>query len=143
MPNNQKLVDVTASLAVFNLTVKNFHWNVEGKGFFTIHSKLDELYASVDGHIDELAERVRQLNEFVPADFASFSKRSFVSGHENPIKDAEEGISKILEDMKAIINALTDLSVEYEDDPVTQDMLNEMSAAFQKEYWMYSAWKGN
>ena len=51
-----------ADLHVLYAKLHNYHWFVEGSGFFTMHAKLEELYDGVAEEIDAVAERI--LNAF-------------------------------------------------------------------------------
>ena len=51
---NQYLAD----LNVYYRKVQNYHWNVIGQGFFTVHAKLEEIYDGVNEKIDVVAERI-------------------------------------------------------------------------------------
>ena len=47
-----------SDLNVFCRKLQNYHWNVKGKDFFTVHSKLEEYYNNVNKQIDEIAEHI-------------------------------------------------------------------------------------
>ena len=51
-----------ANLQVHYTNLRNLHWNVKGKGFFVLHEQYEELYNDVAGKIDEVAERMLQLD---------------------------------------------------------------------------------
>ena len=51
-----------SDLNVFYRKLQNYHWNVKGKDFFTMHVKLEEYYDEINEQIDELAEHILMLN---------------------------------------------------------------------------------
>ena len=57
----EKLNLYLVNLNVLYRKVQNYHWNVVGKGFFTIHSKLEEFYDDLNGQIDDVAERILSI----------------------------------------------------------------------------------
>ena len=57
----EKLNLYLVNLNVLYRKVQNYHWNVAGKGFFTIHSKLEEFYDDLNGQIDDVAERILSI----------------------------------------------------------------------------------
>ena len=57
----EKLNLYLVNLNVLYRKVQNYHWNVVGKGFFTIHSKLEEFYNDLNGQIDDVAERILSI----------------------------------------------------------------------------------
>ena len=53
-----KLNEFLADLNVFYRKLQNYHWNVKGEDFFTVHAKLEELYDDINEQIDEIAEHI-------------------------------------------------------------------------------------
>ena len=53
-----KLNQFLSDLAVFYRKVQNYHWNVKGKDFFVVHSKLEEYYDEINEQIDEVGEHI-------------------------------------------------------------------------------------
>ena len=51
-----------SDLNVFYRKLQNYHWNVKGKDFFIMHTKLEEYYNEINEQIDELAEHILMLN---------------------------------------------------------------------------------
>ena len=47
-----------SDLAVFYRKLQNYHWNVKGNDFFTVHAKLEEYYDQVNEQIDEIGEHI-------------------------------------------------------------------------------------
>ena len=54
----QSLNELLADLNVFYRKLQNYHWNVQGKDFFRLHEKLEELYNKINEQIDEIAEHI-------------------------------------------------------------------------------------
>ena len=57
------LNDFLSDLNIFYRKLQNYHWNVRGKDFFVLHSKLEEYYDEVNKQIDEIAEHILMLGE--------------------------------------------------------------------------------
>ena len=55
------LNDFLSDLNIFYRKLQNYHWNVCGKDFFVLHSKLEEYYDEVNKQIDEIAEHILML----------------------------------------------------------------------------------
>ena len=53
-----KLNQFLSDLVVFYRKVQNYHWNVKGKDFFVVHSKLEEYYDEINEQIDEVGEHI-------------------------------------------------------------------------------------
>ena len=58
MELENKLNEFLADLNVFYRKLQNYHWNVQGKDFFQVHAKLEELYNEINEQIDEIAEHI-------------------------------------------------------------------------------------
>ena len=56
-----RLARVLADLSVLSLKTRNFHWNVTGPGFSELHKFFEAQYSTLEGEIDETAERSRTL----------------------------------------------------------------------------------
>ena len=79
----QQRVDIARSLGnvladSYTLYVKthNFHWNVTGPMFQTLHELFEVQYTELATAIDEIAERIRALGEYAPGSFKQFSELS-------------------------------------------------------------------
>lgn len=57
------LNDLLANYQLFYSNVRGFHWNITGEKFFELHAKFEEIYNDALLKIDEIAERVRTLDE--------------------------------------------------------------------------------
>ena len=61
MELENKLNEFLADLNIFYRKLQNYHWNIEGKDFFQVHVKLEELYDEINEQIDEIAEHIAIL----------------------------------------------------------------------------------
>ncbi|MBQ0130614.1 MAG: DNA starvation/stationary phase protection protein, partial [Comamonas sp.] len=56
------------------LTTHNFHWNVTGPMFNTLHTMFMGQYTELWNAVDPIAERIRSLGHFAPGSYAQFGK---------------------------------------------------------------------
>jgi starvation-inducible DNA-binding protein len=120
----------------------NYHWNVEGRGFFQLHAKLEELYDSVAGELDEVAERILQLGERPFATMKDYLANAKIKEVESKGISPDEVLSALQKDYEYVIESLKngiDIAGEA-DDPVTEDMLTGMLAGYEKNLWMIKAY---
>lgn len=61
------------------LTSHNYHWNVTGPMFRTLHLMFEEHYVELAEAVDEIAERIRSLGFPAPASYAAFAELSTVA----------------------------------------------------------------
>ena len=130
-----------ANLHVLYTKLHNYHWNVEGRGFFTIHAKLEELYDGVAEEIDAVAERILMLGERPLASMADYLK--YAELEEAPSEAIQSGeLDKVLlKDFQTLINNLrAGIEVAQEvGDEVTVDMMIGSLSNLEKSVWMLDA----
>ena len=119
------------------LKTQNYHWNVTGKMFQSLHLLFEEQYTEQAKAIDMIAERIRALGEFAPGSFAAFSKVSSIK-EESAIPSAEEMIHNLVHGNEAVVTTARDivsLADGCEDD-VTSDLMIERMQVHEKNAWM-------
>ena len=57
----QSLQQLLADFQVHYMNLRGFHWNIQGHGFFVLHSKFEEMYDDMAEKIDQIAERILML----------------------------------------------------------------------------------
>ena len=72
------LGDLLADSYSLYLKTHNFHWNVEGPMFRSLHLMFMEQYTDMWNALDEIAERIRALGHYAPGTYAEFLKRSTI-----------------------------------------------------------------
>ena len=83
------------------LTTHNFHWNVTGPMFQTLHLMFETQYNELALAVDLIAERIRSLGEYAPASYAEFAALSSVP-QEGDRPDAEEMIRRLVAGQEAV-----------------------------------------
>ncbi len=119
------------------LKTQNYHWNVTGKMFQSLHLLFEEQYTEQAKAIDMIAERIRALGEFAPGSFAAFSKVSSIK-EESAIPSAEEMIHNLVHGNEAVVTTareIVSLADGCEDD-VTSDLMIERMQVHEKNAWM-------
>jgi len=131
-----------ANLQVLYTKLHNYHWNIEGKGFFTIHAKLEEIYDGVNDEIDAVAERILQLGERPLATLADYLKVAEIKEVPSEGIQSEALIKSLLADFQTLINGLRagiELAQEVGDE-VTADMAIGSLKNLEKYVWMLDAY---
>ena len=119
------------------LKTQNFHWNVTGKEFYSLHIMFEKQYEELFEAIDEIAERVRSLGGHPEGSFEAFAKLADIQG-EKQILSAPEMMKQLLRDHEThICHMRKHLPfVEEAEDGATADMLNKRLAIHEKTAWM-------
>ncbi len=131
------LVTVLADTFATYLKTHNFHWNVTGPSFHSLHGMFDEQYNELHDSIDGIAERIRALGEKAPGSLAAFAKLTSVS---EPIADAsaDEMLRDLAAANEALVRSLRKAEADLGDlgDVVSADLMVGRIEASEKHAWM-------
>ncbi|MCE3232400.1 MAG: Ferritin Dps family protein [Rickettsiaceae bacterium] len=122
------------------LKTQNYHWNVTGMEFYSLHKLFEEQYEALHNAADELAERIRALGSFSPGSFGEFSKLTNIP---EPKKNANskamlEDLIKSHETLVKQAKKVIDVS-EKADDSSTADIVIGRIEEHQKIIWMLNS----
>lgn len=140
MKTIEALRQVLADTYALYLKTQNYHWNVTGANFKSLHVMFEEQYDELAEAVDEIAERIRALNEKVPASFSVFSKLTTVEDA-NEACDAQAMLQDLLKSHEQVMVSVTQakkVSAE-NNDYGTEDMMIARLEAHQKMAWMLRA----
>ncbi|MDH3431609.1 MAG: DNA starvation/stationary phase protection protein [Gammaproteobacteria bacterium] len=119
------------------LKTHNYHWNVTGPLFNTLHLMFETQYTELATAVDEIAERIRALGIKAPASYSAFSKLTKItegSGDES----AEEMIRQLVLGQEAVVRTARDVFpvVDEANDEPTADLLTQRMQIHEKNAWM-------
>lgn len=119
------------------LQTHNYHWNVEGPMFNTLHIMFMEQYNELWTALDEIAERVRSLGFHAPGSYAAFSRLSSIQASEEQ-PDALEMVRRLVKGHEAVARTLRSVfaAAEEGEDEVTADLLTQRLQVHEKTAWM-------
>jgi starvation-inducible DNA-binding protein len=139
--HHQKMGDelshLLASSYSLYLKTQNFHWNVTGMNFQSLHLMFEEQYKQLAEAIDVIAERIRALKCKVHASFSHFIKLSALK-EENGSPNSKDMIKQLLKDHESIVmQTYTILTKAAKaQDEATMDLLVERVREHEKTAWM-------
>jgi len=122
---------------VLYLKTQNYHWNVTGPYFKSLHLMFEEQYNDLFTAVDLIAERIRALGEKAPGSFAIYSKLTNIEeGNENT--DSDYMVKDLANDQDIIVKTLTNALKEAQavSDEVTVGILTDRIEIHQKNSWM-------
>lgn len=134
------LNEIVASFGVLYIKLHQYHWNLKGKHFFTLHEKLEEIYDGVTENLDEVAERIRQLDAYPVSTLKEFLELSIIKEREYKEMSGSEMVEDLLNDYETLNNKYLAGIEEFSSDPVTADMLTQFAISTQKTVWMLKAY---
>ncbi len=119
------------------LKTQNFHWNVVGPHFYSLHKLFEEQYEQLGEAADVIAERLRALNIRAPGSFTEFLKLTSLEEADAETSDAEM-VNALLASHTTIASNLNRLFAAAEEagDEVTLDMLITRKEEHDKAAWM-------
>jgi starvation-inducible DNA-binding protein len=134
---NQVLADSYALMALTHLA----HWNVEGPGFFALHTAFQTQYEELFTAIDEIAERIRALGAYAIGGLSTFAQAARIQEFVAPLSQ-EDYVSKLIdanEKLVADAGRARDLAGEA-NDPESQDLMIGRITLHQKTIWMLKSY---
>ncbi len=147
VPNHPARRDVAESLKpvladsyTLYLKSRNYHWNVTGPQFVTLHTLFEEHYTELETAVDEIAERIRALGELAPGSHAAFAADATIS-EETGTPSAAEMVSQLAADHEAVArtaHAALPIAQGAGDEP-TVGLLSDRMAVHEKTAWMLRA----
>ncbi|MEP3836946.1 MAG: DNA starvation/stationary phase protection protein [Algibacter sp.] len=141
LPVVMELNILLADYHIYYQKLRSNHWNVNGKNFFDLHDKFEELYNHAQLKIDAIAERVLTLRYNPMSKMKDYLKAATI--HEDrPIKSDHDMVEETLNDHKILLNQMSQVIVKAEQisDEGTIDLIGAYIRELEKSSWMLSAW---
>ena len=119
------------------LQTHNFHWNVTGPMFQTLHLMFEGQYTELAVAVDLVAERIRSLGFPAPATYGEFVRLSSIKEVAG-VPKAEEMIRSLVDGQQAVVRTARSLFpvVEKAGDEATADLLTQRIQLHEKTAWM-------
>jgi starvation-inducible DNA-binding protein len=140
---SDQLNKILAAEEVLYTKTRNYHWNVTGPQFYSLHLLFEQQYTALAEGIDEIAERIRSLGFNAVGTLAEFVKLSDLKDEEpGKYPDAGEMVARLVEGHEANIQTLRE-SIDWIDsdckDQGTADFLTGKMEEHEKMAWMLRA----
>lgn len=119
------------------LKTHNFHWNVTGPMFQTLHLMFETQYNELALAVDAIAERIRALGFPAPGTYSEYAKLSSISETEG-VPTAEEMIALLVEGQEAVARTAREVfaTADKANDEPTADLLTQRLQIHEKNAWM-------
>lgn len=119
------------------LKTHNYHWNVTGPMFQTLHTLFETQYTELSVAVDSIAERIRALGEFAPGSYKEYAKLTNLKEADG-IPSAEEMIKDLVKGQEAIAKTARSIVpvADGASDEVTLDLLTQRMTVHEKNAWM-------
>jgi starvation-inducible DNA-binding protein len=128
---------VLADTYTLYLKTHNFHWNVEGPMFNTLHLMFMAQYTELWNALDAVAERIRSLGFPAPGTYAEFGKLTSIEDTEG-VPEAMEMVRLLVSGHEAVARTAraTFPAAEKGGDESTADLLTQRLQVHEKTAWM-------
>lgn len=119
------------------LKTHNFHWNVTGPMFQTLHLMFETQYTELALAVDVIAERIRSLGFPAPGTYKQYAALSSIK-EEDGVPEAKAMIKSLIEGQEAVVRTARSLYpiVEKASDEATADLLTQRIQLHEKTAWM-------
>jgi starvation-inducible DNA-binding protein len=126
---------------VLFLKIYNFHWNVVGKQFASAHQYTNDLYDQLFEDVDDIAERIRQLNGKPVGTLKGYLEITEIEEYDDgrTTPDAKEIFEIILRDYEFLIRELRNFLSTDGIDNGTVNFLEDMIMKKEKNAWLIRA----
>ncbi|MCH7696999.1 MAG: DNA starvation/stationary phase protection protein [Proteobacteria bacterium] len=131
------LSKVLADSYTLYLKTHNYHWNVTGPLFNTLHLMFETQYTELATAVDEIAERIRALGVYAPGSYKAYSAITEIE-EETAVPNAEEMIRQLVIGQETIVRsarAVLPVAGKANDEP-TADLLTQRMQVHEKNAWM-------
>jgi len=120
------------------LKTHNYHWNVKGPMFTTLHTLFELEYTELALAVDEIAERIRALGHAAPGSYTAFAKLSKVKEAGESVPPAIKMIEKLAADQDLVVSCARDLFAvaSAANDQASADLATRRMLIHEKNAWM-------
>lgn len=117
------------------------HWNVEGPGFFALHTAFEEQYTELFTAVDDIAERIRALDSYAPGGLANLARMAGMKELGENEKDSTmvKHLSQLHQKLIGDAAVARDLAGD-QNDKETEDMMVARIEVHQKTVWMLESY---
>ncbi|MEJ2346305.1 MAG: DNA starvation/stationary phase protection protein [Gammaproteobacteria bacterium] len=119
------------------LKTHNFHWNVTGPMFNTLHLMFEQQYNELALAVDAIAERIRALGVAAPGSYAQFARLTSI-GEETGTPDATGMLRQLVADQETVVRTAREVfpRVDEANDEPSADLLTQRMQVHEKTAWM-------
>lgn len=133
------LSGVLADQHVLYHKTRNFHWNLTGLRFHTLHEFFEQQYNTLAEAIDQTAERIRMIGGTSPGSMSEFLKLATLKEARGALIRGEDALESLAADHAACVRSLRKAIEETDekaDDAGTTDFLTDLIRDHEKTAWM-------
>lgn len=133
----QGLAKLLADTYTLYLKTHQYHWNVTGPMFQTLHLMFEQHYQELWAATDLIAERIRSLGVFTPGTYGEFAALTSIPEEKGPV-EAMRMVKNLVSGHEEVIRTARKafVTAEKAQDQVTMDLLTQRLQIHEKTAWM-------
>lgn len=127
-----------SNLNVFYRKLQNYHWNVFGNDFFTVHEKLEEYYNEVNEQIDEIAEHILMIGGQPLGTMQEYLNTTRITEAQNIKIESKKIFENVMKDLDILLKQVSDIKKKADDNQnyATSSLMDEYISSYIKKLWM-------
>ena len=136
-----ELNNLLANYQIYYQNLRGFHWKIQGREFFELNIKFEELYNDAAIKNDEVAERILTIDNTPLHSFADYLEQASLK----PVRGVHKGepaVKVVVDNLTQIVGQQKEIRANAEEgnDGATADMMATFIEEQEKTLWMYKAW---
>lgn len=127
-----------SNLNVFYRKLQNYHWNIKGNDFFTIHAKLEEYYDEINEQIDEIAEHILSLEGQPLGSLKDYINTTKITEAKNEKVDSTHIINELIKDYSMLLEDAKNIKnlADTNSETKTSTLMDDFIEDYTKKLWM-------
>lgn len=135
MTTQETLKQLLADSYTLSLKTQNYHWNVTGPMFSSLHLLFETQYNEFAVAIDQIAERLKSLGDYAPGSYKEYMELTQIKESTGPLH-WKDMVSQLLQGHEAIIATLKNSLKDGQHDDASEDMFIGRLEVHEKTAWM-------
>lgn len=133
-----------SDLAVFYRKLQNYHWNIKGVHFFTLHEKLENYYDEINEHIDIVAEHILMLGYQPLGTMKDYLATTSIKEAKNEKVNDNVVIENLVEDYTILLQEANKIKKLADDKEIyaTSSLIDNNISEYMKNLWMLKQLRG-
>ncbi len=134
----EQLEKLLADSYTLYLKTHNYHWNVTGPMFSSLHTLFENQYTELATAVDEIAERIRALGFRAPGSYHEYAQLTDIREENDNSPSAETMLLRLVEGQEVVVRtarAIISVADAAHDEP-TADLLTQRMQVHEKNAWM-------
>ncbi len=143
----QKTVELLSAILgnqhVLYLKTRNYHWNLKGPRFHSLHEFFEKLYQDLEGLIDKTAERIRMVGGVAPGSMKEFIDLATLKEAKGDLIDGKHATTALRADHETVVRELREAveALEESGDAGTEDFVIALLQAHEETAWMLRSYE--